>query len=310
MSQPEINDLINQAQSKLKTVRDFVRFGVSFFNQHSLFYGHGTTNVYDEVVYLILHSLNLPLDVLEPFMDATILDSEAALILDRFQKRAIHHIPAAYLTNEAIIQGYSFYVDERVIIPRSFIPEIMVNNQLSQWIEHEELIHDVLDLCTGNGSIAIIAADYFPDSHIIAADIDPKALEVAAINVERYNLDAQIELIQTDLWTNIPQQKFDLILSNPPYVDEARMDSLNKEYLHEPQHALAGGDSGLELVINILNKAHQYLNDDGILVVEMGDNREELESLFPELPFHWINTESGDGFVFVLTYQQLSTHFS
>ncbi len=301
--------IFKEAQGKLRTVRDFLRFGISVFNRHNLFYGHGTTNVYDEVVYLILASLNLPLDVLEPYLDAVILDSEAILILDRFKKRAIDAIPAAYLTNEALIQGYSFYVDERVIIPRSFIPEILLNDGLAPWIEHVELVHSVLDLCTGNGSIAVIAADYFYDSEVIATDIDTDALDIAKINIERHDLTHRINLIQSDLWGNLAGKKFDLILTNPPYVDKLRMDSLTSEYLHEPEHALFGGESGLDLVVQILENAKQYLNPCGILVVEMGDNQEELESMYPLLPFSWLPTKSGDGFVFVLTYTELEACF-
>ena len=302
------DNLFIEAHSKLKTVRDFLRFGISLFNEHNLFYGHGTTNVYDEVVYLILATLNLPLDILEPYLDAVILESEAILILDRFKKRAIDAIPAPYLTNEAIIQGYSFYVDERVIIPRSFIPEILLNDGLTPFIEHVELVHDVLDLCTGNGSIAVIAADYFYDSEVIAVDIDNDALDVAAINIERYDMADRVTLLQSDLWNNLENKKFDLILTNPPYVDKLRMDTLSPEYLHEPEHALFGGDGGLDLVIKILQNACQYLNPNGVLVVEMGDNKEELEYIYPNLPFTWLTTASGDGFVFAITYEDLITN--
>lgn len=297
--------LFKEAHSKLKTVRDFLRFGISLFNKHNLFYGHGTTNVHDEVVYLLLATLNLPLDVLEPYLDAIVLDSESTLILERFKKRAIDLIPAPYLTNEAIIQGYSFYVDERVIIPRSFIPEILLNDGLAPFIEHVELVHDVLDLCTGNGSIAVIAADYFYDSKITAVDIDNDALDVASFNIERYDIANRVRLLQSDLWDNLENKKFDLILANPPYVDKLRMDTLSPEYFHEPEHALFGGDSGLDLVIKIIDNAYKYLNPCGVLVVEMGDNKEKLENIYPNLPFSWLTTISGDGFVFALTHENL-----
>ena len=299
------DSLFLEAHSKLKTLRDFLRFGISLFNKHNLFYGHGTTNVHDEVVYLLLATLNLPLDVLEPYLDAKVLDSEATLILERFKKRAIDLIPAPYLTNEAIIQGYSFYVDERVIIPRSFIPEILLNDGLAPFVEHVELVHNVLDLCTGNGSIAIIAADYFYDSEVTAVDIDNDALDVAKINIERYDMEDQVMLLQSDLWNGLDNKKFDLILTNPPYVDKLRMDTLSPEYSYEPEHALFGGDSGLDLVIKIIDNAHKYLTPHGVLVVEMGDNKEELEDIYPNLPFTWLTTISGDGFVFALTYKDL-----
>ena len=304
-TQISADNLISEAQNKLKTVRDLVRFGVSLFNQHKLFYGHGTTNPHDEAVYLILHSLNLPLDVLEPYLDARLLESEVKFILQCFHKRAVNCTPAPYITNHALFQGYDFYVDERVIIPRSFIPEIMLNDGLLPWVEHPELVRSVLDLCTGNGSIATIAADYFYDSEVIASDIDNDALEVATINIKNHQLEDRVSLISSDLFENLEGYKFDLILTNPPYVDQRCMDELTAEYLFEPQHALSGGESGLELVEQILNQAPDFLTEHGVLVVEMGDNKEDLEDLYPNLPFTWLDTTSGDGFVFILTRQDL-----
>ncbi|MBP9742132.1 MAG: 50S ribosomal protein L3 N(5)-glutamine methyltransferase [Burkholderiales bacterium] len=309
LAETTIDALISQAQIKFKTLRDWLRFGVSLFNQNELFYGHGTSNAHDEVVYLILNSLNLPLHMLEPYLDAIILDSEATLIANRFKQRVVAKLPAPYITHEAIIQGYSFYVDERAIIPRSFIPEILLANKLLPWLEQMGSIETVLDLCTGNGSIAIIAADYFSQSKIIAADIDVKALEIAKINIVKYALEDQIKLVRSDLWENLPPQRFDIILSNPPYVDQLRMEQLNEEYLHEPQHALSGGIDGLNFIHKILKNATRYLNDHGILVVEMGDNRCELEEIYPELPFTWLDTESGEGIIFVLTATQLRAYF-
>ncbi|MCX8515036.1 MAG: 50S ribosomal protein L3 N(5)-glutamine methyltransferase [Burkholderiales bacterium] len=306
----KIEKQIKEAHSKFNSINDFIRFGVSLFNQNDLFYGHGTTNVYDEVVYLILFSLNLPLDKLEPYLNATLLESEKTLILDRFKQRVIDKLPAAYITNHSQIQNYAFYVDQRAIIPRSFIPEILLNDDLLPWINELENVDAILDLCTGNGSIAIIASDYFAPAQVIAADISSEALEVARINVNNYQLQQQIQLIHSDLWTNIPALKFDVIFSNPPYVDKHRMDNIKNEYLHEPQIALYGGDSGLDLVIEIINKARLFLKNNGLLVVEMGDNQNELEALFPNLPFMWLNTASGDGFVFLLTKNQLDTYFN
>jgi ribosomal protein L3 glutamine methyltransferase len=305
----KIEQQIKDAHSNLNSINDFIRFGVSLFNQHDLFYGHGTTNVYDEVVYLILHSLNLPLDKLEPFINAKLLANEKTLILNRFKQRVVEKLPAAYITNHAQIQNYSFYVDKRVIIPRSFIPEILLNDDLVPWINNLENVNNILDLCTGNGSIAIIASDYFATAQVVAADISSEALEVASININNYQLQQKIQLIKSDLWTNIPDIKFDIIFSNPPYVDKLRMDSIKDEYLHEPKIALYGGDSGLDLVVEIINKASSFLTNDGILVVEIGDNQNELEELFPNLPFMWLNTTSGDGFVFLLTKTELDAYF-
>ncbi len=299
------------AKEQLSTVRDILRFAVSKFQEYNIAYGHGTDNAYDEAIFLILDNLNLPLDQLEPYLDARLLKSEISLLIDVIEKRIVERIPAAYLQKKAVLLGYEFYVDQRVIIPRSFIAEIIQNQQLSQWIEYPELVNNALDLCTGNGSLAVIMADNFYVSNVVAADISHDALAVAAINVDSYDLNDRIELINSDLFGDLSDYlgMFDLIVTNPPYVDKARMDSLSRESLHEPRLALSGGDSGLELVDKILRQAKHYLNEFGILLLEMGDNRFELEDLYPDLPFTWLETESGDGFVFVLTKQDLKDYF-
>jgi ribosomal protein L3 glutamine methyltransferase len=299
------------ASQNLQTIRDFIRFMVSTFEEHNLSYGHGTTNPYDEAAYLVLSTLNLPIDTLEPHLDAKLLDHEIKKIIKVCEQRIIHRIPAPYITNEANFLGYKFYVDERVIIPRSYIAEILLNNELSDYIEHPELISNILDLCTGNGSLAIIMADYFSDSQVIAADIDENALEVAEINVNKYDMSAVIELRQSNLFENLTDcpNKFDLIVTNPPYVDAKRMNILPQEYLHEPQISLSGGESGLELVNDILKNAIYFLNDFGILVLEMGDNQEEFEQLYDGLEFTWLTTQNGDGFVFVVTKKALINYF-
>ena len=315
MTVNKVSLVLSEAQNKLKTIRDFVRFGLSLFNQHNIFCGHGTTNTYDEVVYLVLHSLNLPPDILEPYLDATVLESEAKLILEYFDKRISLRIPSPYITKQAILYDYSFYIDERAIIPRSFIPEVILDDKLLPWLHQEDSINEyrpinkILDLCTGNGSIAIIAADYF-GSHVVATDIDNNALDVAKINVANYHLESQITLIKSNLWDSIPKEKFDLILTNPPYVDQKRMDQLTKEYTHEPRHALYGGIDGLNFIKSILNVANNYLTDTGILVAEIGDNRQELENIYPNLPFTWLETRDNNGFVFIVTCKQLRELFA
>lgn len=305
-----IENRFAEANQSLFTIRDFLRFAVSIFTENELSYGHGTTNAYDEAVYLILHTLNLPLDQLEPYLDARLLNDEKKHILDVLLLRVADKLPAPYITNEANFHGYSFYVDQRTIIPRSFIAEIILQDGLDDFIEHPELIHNVLDLCTGNGSLAIIASDYFYDSETIAVDIDSSALEVAQININNYGLDEKITTIQSDLFSELGDSiKFDIILSNPPYVDSSRMDELPPEYTHEPQIALFGGENGLFLVSKIINNAKDYLTEYGILVVEMGDNRMELEEMYPDLPFIWLSTKSGEGFVFVLSKADLEEYF-
>jgi|LauGreDrversion4_2_1035121.scaffolds.fasta_scaffold49251_5 ribosomal protein L3 glutamine methyltransferase len=298
-------------ENTLVTVRDWLRYAVSQFKKNGLYFGHGTTNAYDEAVCLILQSLNLPVDQLEPYLDAKLLADEKSLLLERIKQRVEKRIPLAYITHEAWLQGYSFYVDPRVIIPRSFIAEIVLNDQLAQWIEHHELVHCALDLCTGNGSLATIVADYFYDAEVVASDISDDALSVAEINLKRNQLDDRVELVKSDLFKNLGDYlgAFDLIVSNPPYVDDRRMETLAEEYKYEPSLALSGGNGGLDLVDKILRQAKHYLTDSGILVLEMGDNRNELEDMYPDLNFNWMETLSGDGFVFVLTRADLEDYF-
>lgn len=293
------------------TLRDLLRYGVSQFQANDLFYGHGTINAYDEAVSLILQSLFLPVDQLEPYLDAKLLDSEKSLILARIDRRVKERIPLPYITNLAYLHGYIFYVDERVIIPRSFIAEVILNGQLNQWIEHPELVHNALDLCTGNGSLATIMADYFYDARVIASDISDEALKVAAINLERNKVSDRVSLVKSDLFSSLGDYSgtFDLIVSNPPYVDNSRMEDLPPEYNYEPRLALFGGDNGLEFVDQILRQAKYYLTGHGVLVIEMGDNQLDLENLYPDLPFTWIDTMSCDGFVFVLTRSDLVDYF-
>jgi ribosomal protein L3 glutamine methyltransferase len=298
-------------ENTLVTIRDWLRYAVSQFKKNGLYFGHGTTNAYDEAVCLILQSLNLPVDQLEPYLDAKLLADEKSLLLERIKQRVEKRIPLAYITHEAWLQGYSFYVDPRVIIPRSFIAEIVLNDQLAQWIEHPELVHCALDLCTGNGSLATIVADYFYDAEVVASDISDDALSVAEINLKRNQLDDRVELVKSDLFKNLGDYlgAFDLIVSNPPYVDDRRMETLAEEYKYEPSLALSGGNGGLDLVDKILRQAKHYLTDSGILVLEMGDNRNELEDMYPDLNFNWMETLSGDGFVFVLTRADLEDYF-
>ncbi|MDD3266093.1 MAG: 50S ribosomal protein L3 N(5)-glutamine methyltransferase [Burkholderiales bacterium] len=293
------------------TPRDFLRYSVSEFRKNNLFFGHGTNNAYDEAVCLLLQTLDLPIDQLEPYLDAKLLQSEKELILFRIKERIEKRIPLPYITNKAYLQGFEFYVDNRVIIPRSYIAEIIVKDQLNPWIEHPELINTALDLCTGNGSLATITANYFYDAEVVAADISEDALEVAKINLERNGLADDVKLIQSDLFRNLDSYMnfFDLIVTNPPYVDTRRMNSLTKEFKYEPDIALFGGNDGLEFVDKILRQAKHYLTRHGVLVVEMGDNRYELEELYPDLNLIWLDTEAGDGFVFVITRADLEDYF-
>lgn len=292
-----------EAASTFQTVRDLLRFAVSRFSDAGLTYGHGTSNAYDEAAYLILSALKLPIDRLEPFLDAQLLPNEVQQVVALIERRAEERVPVAYLTHEAWQGDFNFYVDERVIVPRSFIFELL-GEQLEPWIEHPELVHRALDLCTGSGCLAIQLAHHYPDAEIDAVDISLDALEVASINVQNYGLEDRIQLIHSDLVEGL-EEPYDLIISNPPYVDAESVDALPQEYLHEPELALGSGEDGLDATHVILQNAARLLNPQGVLLVEIGHNRDVLEAAYPSLPFMWMETQSGDGFVFLLTREDL-----
>ena len=296
--------MYREAKTQLQTVRDLLRFAVSRFNDAGLFFGHGSTSAYDEAVYLVLHTLHLPLDQLEPFLDARLTTVELDQVLSIVRRRATEKIPAAYLTNEAWLGDFSFYVDERVIVPRSFIAELL-REQLAPWIEEPGNIYSALDLCTGSGCLAVLLAHAFENATIDAADISHEALQVAQKNVSDYDLEHRISLVRSDLFAALAGRRYDLIISNPPYVSAKSMATLPEEYRHEPRSALASGEDGLEATRAILLQAADYLTDRGILIVEIGHNRQALEQAFPLTPFTWVETSAGDEFVFLLKGDQL-----
>ena len=283
------------AKAELTTVRDYLRYAVSRFNAAQLFFGHGSDNAWDEAVYLTLHSLHLPLDRLEPFLDARLLPHERANLLDIYRRRCEERLPAAYLTNEAWLGEHRFYV----IVPRSFIAELL-DEQLTPWIDDPWAIESALDLCTGSGCLAILTALAFPNTEVAAVDLSDAALAVAERNVADYHLTDRVELIQSDAFTKLEGRKFDLIISNPPYVNAKSVAALPPEYLHEPELALGSGDDGLDFTRIILREAKKHLSDNGILIVEIGHNRDDLEAAYPTLPFTWLDTAAGDEFVFLL----------
>ena len=302
-SDENLDTLFRQAESSLHTLRDFLRFAVSRFQQAGLVFGHGSDNAHDEAAYLILHTLHLPLDMLEPYLDAVLLADEKTELLGKLRERVEQRVPVAYITQHARQGDFDFYVDERVIVPRSFIYELL-GEPLSPWIEYPELVHRALDLCTGSGCLAIQMAAHYPAAQIDAVDISLDALEVAAVNVEDYGLQERIQLVHTDLFEGL-EGTYDLIVSNPPYVDAESVDALPEEYLHEPELALGSGEDGLDATRELLLQAAKFLNPRGVLLVEIGHNRDVLEREYPELPFVWLDTSGGDGFVFLLTREQL-----
>lgn len=290
---------------ELVTLRDFLRWAVSRFNEAGLHFGHGTQNAYDEAAYLLLHSLHLPHDRIEPFLDAALTESERQTVFALLERRIRERIPAAYLTREAWLGDFPFYVDERVIVPRSHIGELLLDDPLAPWIGDPAAVGSALDLCTGSGCLAILLAHAFPNARIDAADISADALEVAARNVADYELGDRIELIRSDLFDGLSGRNYDVIISNPPYVTGESMRTLPAEYRHEPELALASGEDGLNAVRGILASAHAHLKLNGVLVVEVGGNREIVEEAFPRLSFTWLESKSGEGMVFLLQREQL-----
>jgi ribosomal protein L3 glutamine methyltransferase len=284
---------------ELETVRDWLRYAVSEFTRAGLFFGHGTASAYDEAAYLILHTVHLPLDRLEPFLDARLTHAERERLLDVLDRRINERIPAAYLTHEAWLGEYRFYVDERVLIPRSYIAELL-RDDLTAWISDPAGIETALDLCTGSGCLAILLAHHFPNADVDAADVSSDALAVALRNVAEHGLQGRVNLIRSDLFSNLTEKRYDLIVSNPPYVTSVAMEELPPEYRHEPRLALAGGDDGLDAVRTILAQAADFLTPEGLLLVEVGRNRAAAEAAFPRLPFVWLATESSEDSVFLL----------
>lgn len=293
-----------ESANELRTVRDLLRYAVSRFNTADLFFGHGTDNAWDEAVYLILHTLKLPLDRLEPFLDAHLLAEERRAVLDIIERRTRERLPSAYLTQEAWLGERSFYVDERVIVPRSFIAELL-DEQLTPWVEDPWGIEDALDLCTGSGCLAILTALNFPNAQVDAVDLSADALTVARRNVEDYALTDRLQLLQSDLFDGLENHRYDLIVSNPPYVNAESMAMLPPEFKREPKLALAGGEDGLDLVHIILKQARSHLKPGGLLVVEIGHNREALEASYPDTPFTWLETSGGNQYVFLLREEEL-----
>lgn len=287
-----------------QTLRDLLRYAVTRFNTEQLFFGHGSANALDEAAYLLLHTLKLPLDKIDPFLDARLLPEEIKTALAVIERRASDRVPASYITKEAWLGTYNFYVDERVIVPRSFIAEL-IPERFSPWVQDPEEVTDILELCTGSGCLPIMLADAFYNAQVDAVDISKDALDVARKNIQTYELEDRITLIESDLYSNIPDKLYDMIITNPPYVNSNSMGKLPQEYLHEPQIALAGGDDGMDLVRKIVAGAAKRLKPNGILMVEIGNERVFAEEAFAEYGLTWLSTSAGDDMVFMLTAEQL-----
>lgn len=299
------------AAEELVTVRDYWRYAISRFQAAKLTYGHGTSTATDDAAFLVLDSLDLPIDTLDPFLDARLTTAERKLLAERIEARVATRKPSAYLTGRSYIQGIRFYVDERVIVPRSFIGEILfseyddADGEESVYLPDRFGVENVVDICTGSGCLAIIAAGLFPNAEVDAVDLSPDALEVAKINVVDNELEGRVNLHQGDLFAPLQGRTYDLIITNPPYVDHEEMAVLPEEYQREPAMALDGGPDGLDLVRRILTEAPMHLNPGGGMICEIGTGRELLEEEFPELDFFWLDTEESQGEVFWITAEAL-----
>ncbi len=301
-----VDGLMAQATDNLLTARDFIRWGVSCFNQAELYYGHGTDNALDEAISLVLHALHLPMDMPSTYLDSRLTESERQTVTDLLEHRIERRVPAAYLTHEMWFAGLNFYVNEHVLVPRSPIAEL-IEAGFEPWVSAEG-VGRVLDLCTGSGCIAIACASYLPNAVVDAVDISPEALEVAATNIERHHLTERVTAIQSDVFRSLGDKKYDLIVSNPPYVSQQEMDTLPEEYHQEPRLGLEAGSEGLDIVEQILAGALVRLEPGGIIVVEVGNSEEALMRRYPNVPFLWVDFERGGEGVFVLTYEQLQSH--
>lgn len=297
----------DQAFAKLETIRDVFRFSLSEMNRHQLFYGHGTESAWDDALALIFDLLHLPHSEHAVFMDTKLTDEEKKILSEKLVERIIHRKPIPYLTHVAWFAELPFYVNENVLIPRSPIAEL-IKSDFAPWKDLGE-IHQVLDLCTGSGCIAIACAHYFPEiENIDAVDISEAALEVAEKNVNNYQVADRVNLIHSNLFESLAPRQYDLILSNPPYVDANDMANLPKEYQYEPTLALEAGEDGLTIVSQILQKAGDFLTKEGILIVEVGNSEEALIAKYPRVPFLWLDLENGGQGIFLLTKEQLDEY--
>lgn len=294
----------HQTSSELRTICDLVRWAMSEMQRFEITLGHGTADDWEEATFLVLRTLKLPFDRLETFWNARLTDDEVWEVLKNIDARVHDKVPAPYLVHEAWLTEHPFYVDERVLIPRSYIAELL-QEQLTPWVEPEK-VNTVLDMCTGSACLAILAQEAFPHAQVTGADISLDALEVAKINRTHYGMDDTLELIQSDVFEQLGKRRFDLIISNPPYVTQQAMDELPAEYRHEPALALEAGEDGMDFMRHFMPALKEHLTEDGLVVVEIGDGREAFEAIWPDLPVTWLSTEEEEDMVFAVHAKDLA----
>lgn len=303
---PQDHGHFEQAAQELFTLRDFMRYAMTQFARYQVHFGHGTDNALDEAAYLVLQALELPADLNNSWLDARLSTSERQALAELLRRRCVDRVPTAYLVGRAWFAGLRFHIDERALIPRSPMAELILQG-FAPWKDAEK-IHRALDLCTGSGCIGLAIAHAMPWVHVDAVDLSRDALELAHINRAALGLEEQVELLHGDLFEPVQGRSYDLIISNPPYVDARDMSDLPAEYLHEPRMALAAGEDGLDIVRRILSEAATYMNDEGVLIVEVGNSMEHVEQTWPRVPFTWLDFQHGEDGVFLLTREQLLEH--
>jgi ribosomal protein L3 glutamine methyltransferase len=292
------------AQANLRTIRDVLRYAVTRMNEAGVFFGHGQVDAVDEALFIVLRALHLPVDRADLFVDAFLTHAEINSLIQMIDQRVRKRVPAAYLLHESWLQGYRFYVDERAIIPRSFLAELLKDG-LTPWVQDAGAIADVLDLCTGSGCLAIMAAAVFPKAQVDAVDLSPDALAVAKRNIADYHLTGRVMPVQSDLYSDLPPKRYDVIICNPPYVTDESMAALPREYQQEPKLALSGGPDGMSVVRRVARAARGYLKRGGLLFVEVGGGRATAEQILRDVPLTWLTTSDGDDTVFMARQEEL-----
>lgn len=292
--------------STLSTIRDYIRWGASRFTEAGVCFGHGTATALDEAAALVLYTVHQPYTLSDTYLEAALTLDERQQVIDMIDRRIRERKPAAYLTHETIFAGLPFYVDERVLVPRSPIAEL-IEQRFAPWVEEDQVLR-ILDLCTGSACIAIACAYAFPDAYVDAVDLSVDALAVAEMNVAKHQIADAVALYRSDLFNELPKLQYDVIVSNPPYVSHAEWEQLPAEFRAEPDMGFKGGESGLDIVLRILVEAGQYLTEQGILVVEVGSSAETLQHTFPDVPFYWLDFKRGGDGVFLLTAEQVNQY--